>query len=455
MVFTVILIIADILVVFGTAIGAFHSRFSGLLPLIYGEPAIEPYIIAVLVSLPIWVLVLRGAGLYDQYKYRFSFEALNKMFWAVLISAAIVMAAGFVYRGFSYSRMVLVIWAISAFFSLGISRLLITKIRKWLLHRGVGEKRVLFVGLTSGAADLARRIRNDKETEYFLIGYVKGSGVNEVDLDIAPELGGINDLNRLIKDNRISTVFFGPGLGDETLLDSVMQCDLLDVEVKIIPSTIELVATRMLSDDTLGIPVLTLPQLRLKGINLIVKRLFDLSATVCGLILLAPFLLFVALLIKLTSSGPVLYEQERVGLDGKRFTMYKFRSMVADAEKETGPVFAQHDDPRNTPIGKILRRYSIDEFPQLLNVLNGTMSLVGPRPERPHFVEKFSGSIPRYMERHKALSGMTGWAQVNGLRGNTSIAERVKYDLYYVENWSILFDVRIILKTIMNIILGK
>lgn len=455
MVFAVILIIADILVVFGTAIAAFHFRFSGLLPMFYGEPVIEPYLIAVLVSLPIWVFALRGAGLYERYRYRFSFEAINKLFWAVLISAAIVMAAGFIYRGFSYSRMVLVIWAVWAFFGLSISRLILTKTRKWLLRRGVGEKRVLFVGLSSGAAELARRIRGDKETEYYLIGYLKGDGKNEVDLDIAPDLGTIGELKEIIEKNRIKAVFFGSGLDNDTLLDMVMRCDLMGVEVRIIPSMVELVATRMLSDDTLGIPVLTMPQFRLRGINRLIKRLFDLSATIAGLIVLAPFLTLVAVLVKLTSPGPVLYKQERVGLDGRSFTMYKFRSMVADAEKGTGPIFAQDNDPRNTPIGKILRRYSIDEFPQLLNVLNGSMSLVGPRPERPHFVEKFRDIVPRYMERHKVLTGMTGWAQVNGLRGNTSIEERVKYDLYYVENWSILFDIRIILKTLLNVLLGK
>jgi exopolysaccharide biosynthesis polyprenyl glycosylphosphotransferase len=169
-----------------------------------------------------------------------------------------------------------------------------------------------------------------------------------------------------------------------------------------------------------------------------------------GLILLSPFLLLVALIVRMESKGPVFYSQIRVGLDGKPFPMLKFRSMRVDAEDETGPVWAKADDPRRTRVGGLLRQTSIDELPQLINVLLGDMSIVGPRPERPVFVEQFQKIIPRYSERHKEKAGLTGWAQVNGLRGNTSIIERTKYDLYYIENWSILFDLKIILRTIIS-----
>ncbi|MBC7257180.1 MAG: exopolysaccharide biosynthesis polyprenyl glycosylphosphotransferase, partial [Chloroflexi bacterium] len=170
---------------------------------------------------------------------------------------------------------------------------------------------------------------------------------------------------------------------------------------------------------------------------------------------LSPFMLLIALLIKLESKKPVFYTQERVGLDGKPFQMIKFRSMRMDAEAETGPVWATPDDPRKTRLGRFLRATSIDELPQLINVLLGEMSLVGPRPERPVFVEQFKQVVPRYMERHKEKAGLTGWAQVNGLRGDTSIIERTKYDLYYIENWSLLFDLKIIFRTFVNIFLRR
>jgi len=196
-----------------------------------------------------------------------------------------------------------------------------------------------------------------------------------------------------------------------------------------------------------GLPLLTVRDIALRGWKLTLKRAMDLVVSAVGLVLLSPFMLLMALLIKLDSKGPVFYTQERMGLDSVPFQMIKFRSMKEGAEDGTGPVWATKEDLRCTRVGAFLRRFSIDELPQLINILLAKMSLVGPRPERPVFVEQFKQLVPRYMERHQEKAGMTGWAQVNGLRGDTSIVERTKYDLYYIENWSILFDIKIILKT--------
>jgi exopolysaccharide biosynthesis polyprenyl glycosylphosphotransferase len=189
----------------------------------------------------------------------------------------------------------------------------------------------------------------------------------------------------------------------------------------------------------------------LRGWRLTVKRVIDMVGSAMTLVILSPVMMLLAVLIKLDSEGPVFFTQERMGLDGKRFMMLKFRSMRADAEAETGPVWATSDDSRRTRLGAFIRRRSIDEFPQFINVLLGDMSLVGPRPERPVFVEQFRQSIPRYMDRHREKAGITGWAQINGLRGDTSIIERTKYDLWYIENWSVALDVRIIIRTFLNI----
>jgi exopolysaccharide biosynthesis polyprenyl glycosylphosphotransferase len=190
----------------------------------------------------------------------------------------------------------------------------------------------------------------------------------------------------------------------------------------------------------------------MRGWQLTVKRLVDIAGSAAGLILLSPIMMLLAILIKLDSAGPVFFTQERMGLDGKRFMMLKFRSMRSDAEKETGPIWATADDSRRTRLGAFIRRFSIDELPQLINVLVGDMSMVGPRPERPVFVEQFRNSIPRYMDRHREKAGITGWAQINGLRGDTSIFERTKYDLWYTENWSLALDFRIMLRTLLQII---
>jgi exopolysaccharide biosynthesis polyprenyl glycosylphosphotransferase len=200
-----------------------------------------------------------------------------------------------------------------------------------------------------------------------------------------------------------------------------------------------------------GLPLLTIRDIALQGWKLTFKRIVDLIGTAVGLVVLSPLMMLVALLVKLDSPGPVFYAQERMGLDARPFWMLKFRSMLRDAESQTGPVWATEDDPRRTKIGAFIRRFSVDELPQLINVLLGEMSLVGPRPERPVFVEQFRQSIPRYMDRHREKAGITGWAQVNGLRGDTSIAERTKYDLWYTENWSLLLDFKIILRTLIRV----
>jgi exopolysaccharide biosynthesis polyprenyl glycosylphosphotransferase len=199
-----------------------------------------------------------------------------------------------------------------------------------------------------------------------------------------------------------------------------------------------------------GLPLLTVRDTAMHGWRLTVKRGLDIVGSAVGLVLLSPIMMFLAMLIKLESAGPVFYTQERMGLDGKRFMMLKFRSMRTDAEVDTGPVWATTNDSRRTRLGTTIRRLSIDEFPQLANVLLGDMSLVGPRPERPIFVEQFKLSIPRYRDRHREKAGITGWAQINGLRGDTSIIERTKYDLWYIENWSLALDFRIMARTFIQ-----
>jgi exopolysaccharide biosynthesis polyprenyl glycosylphosphotransferase len=205
-------------------------------------------------------------------------------------------------------------------------------------------------------------------------------------------------------------------------------------------------------DEMFGIPVFEVRELPLNfTFNRMVKRTFDIITSLFALIIFSPVLLIVALMVKCTSIGPVFYGQERVSRDNKKFIMLKFRTMKADAESKSGPVWAKENDPRRTLVGAFLRKTSLDELPQIFNVLKGELSIVGPRPERPHFVEKFRNEIPRYMERHKVKGGLTGWAQANGLRGDTSLEERIKYDLYYIKNWTLWFDIKIIIKTALEI----
>jgi exopolysaccharide biosynthesis polyprenyl glycosylphosphotransferase len=224
-------------------------------------------------------------------------------------------------------------------------------------------------------------------------------------------------------------------------------CGDTTVDVKLVPDVYQYATLFGGLEEFGGLPVVNLQSTGVLGINAIVKRVFDLGFSALFLGALSPLLVLIALAVKLTSRGPALFRQERVGLDGHGFPMLKFRTMRTDAEA-LGPQFAQAGDPRTTAIGAFLRRTSLDELPQLLNVLSGDMSLVGPRPERPVFIETFRRQFPRYQLRHMVKSGMTGWAQIHGLRGNTSIQKRVEYDLYYIEHWSLLLDLKILARTV-------
>ena len=222
------------------------------------------------------------------------------------------------------------------------------------------------------------------------------------------------------------------------------------IDVKVVPDVLQVIALRARLEDLDGIPIINVNDVPLQGFNSFIKRTLDVAISGTALVLFAIPLAIAALVIRRTSPGPIFYRQERMGLDGKQFTIYKFRSMYEDAEAETGPVWARDDDPRCTPVGRLLRKTSIDELPQLWNVLRGDMSLVGPRPERPYFVDQFKQRIPQYMLRHKVRAGLTGWAQVNGWRGNTSIEKRIEYDLYYIENWSVALDIKIMWLTLLK-----
>jgi Undecaprenyl-phosphate glucose phosphotransferase len=266
-----------------------------------------------------------------------------------------------------------------------------------------------------------------------------------------PVLGTADDLPRLIDEHSVNEVIVAlPEASHQETLGIIALCDRSTISVKVFPDVFQFIAGQVTIDDLGGLPLLAVRDVALRGWKLSLKRAVDVAGSAALLVLMSPLMLLVAILIKLDSPGPVFYVQERMGLDARPFLMLKFRSMRRDAESETGPVWAKPGDARRTRLGGIIRKLSIDEVPQFINVLVGDMSLVGPRPERPAFVEQFRQSIPRYMDRHREKAGLTGWAQVNGLRGDTSITERTKYDLWYIENWSLLLDFKILLRTALK-----
>ena len=377
-------------------------------------------------------------------------DLLYSLFLAVSAAFVIALAANtLVYREFGLPRMVFVSWWACAIILIWLARVIVdTGLRLGRAH-GVDTANVLIVGAGESGQIIFEKIRHAPELGYRVVGFV-----DDIHMDLyqasAPILGTLADVPRLIQHHHVGELIIAaPRLEQRDVLEIVASCARAHVNVKLFPDIVQIMSSEVTTSELTGLPMVQVRDVALRGWNLALKRAMDIVVSGVALVLLSPFLMALAVAVKLWGgAGPVFYTQERVGLDGRPFHLIKFRSMRADAEASTGPVWATVDDRRRTRIGTFIRRWSLDELPQLVNVLVGEMSLVGPRPERPVFVEQFSREVPRYGERHNERAGMTGWAQVNGLRGNTSITERTKYDLFYVENWSLAFDVKILLKTI-------
>lgn len=367
----------------------------------------------------------------------------------MIISIALI--SFFFKNQLDYPRLMMVyVWMLTIIFT-SLGRAIQSRLQLSLQARNWGEERVLIVGTGEVGRMVMQKIKRTPGLGYRVIGFVDDEAKVKAVQD-SPVLGTTDEIPELIESLKINEVIIAmPEASHHEILKVASKCDRARVTIKVFPDVFQIMATEVSIGDLGGLPLLTMRDVALRGWRLTVKRVIDVAGSAMTLVILSPIMMLLAVLIKLDSEGPVFFTQERMGLDGKRFMMFKFRSMRTDAEAETGPVWATADDSRRTRLGTFIRRFSIDEFPQFINVLLGDMSLVGPRPERPIFVEQFKQSIPRYMDRHREKAGITGWAQINGLRGDTSIIERTKYDLWYIENWSVALDLRIMIRTILNI----
>src|SRR5215510_222569 len=322
--------------------------------------------------------------------------------------------------------------------------------RRW--RAGIGLKRILIAGAGELGRLVADRILEHRELGYQIVGFVDDKAAGDhLGYRRLPLLGTIDEAPEICSREAIDHLYVAlPPEQHVRMLQLIESTSREFVDVKVVPDLLQVIALRARLEDLDGVPVININDVPLQGFNTIVKRAIDIAISAAALLVLAIPFGVLAALVRLTSRGRVFYYQERMGLDGKRITIVKFRSMYDDAEAESGPVWARENDPRVTPLGRLLRKSNRDELPQLWNVLRGDMSIVGPRPERPHFVEQFKHRIPQYMLRHKVKAGLTGWAQVNGWRGNTALDKRIEYDLYYIENWSVRLDLKIIWLTILK-----
>jgi exopolysaccharide biosynthesis polyprenyl glycosylphosphotransferase len=398
------------------------------------------------------------ARMYHRRRTRYSTDELTAIFSAVSIGTLIAIAiASFSFRTdtaqFEYPRaMVVYAWVLTIMLVI-VVRGLQARLQRSLQKRGFGRTRALVVGSGEPAATVIQRIQQTPRLGYDVVGMIPYDGVRPwFDVRV---LGDVDELSSVIDRERVDEVIIAmPEAENDDMLRVISRCDRSSIGIKVVPDLFQIMAGQMSIGELGGLPLLNMRDVALRGWKLTLKRGIDLVGSAIGLVLFSPFFFLFAILVKLDSAGPALFSQERMGLDGRRFHVIKYRTMKIDAEK-AGPAWTTKDDPRRTKLGKFLRRTNVDELPQLINVFLGEMSLVGPRPEQPYYAEQFRSRIPRYNERHREKSGMTGWAQVNGLRGDTSIEERTKYDLWYIENWSVWLDIKIILLTIWQTIVGE
>jgi Undecaprenyl-phosphate glucose phosphotransferase len=444
---------------------AYVLRFhTGLIPITKGVPPIRNYVSV----LPfIGVLVPLAFQLQGLYRLRRGRSRVDD-FFAVFVGSILAVVFGIVatlyvqtYFASSTAKdngvfeVSQVVWGMFLVLNVGLtyaSRELMRELleRRW--RAGIGLKRILIAGSSELGRLVADKILEHRELGYQIVGFVDDKAAGDhLGYRGLPLLGTIEEASEIAAREAVDHLYVAlPPEQHVQMLDLIESTSREMVDVKVVPDLLQVIALRARLEDLDGVPVININDVPLQGVNSAVKRAVDLAISAAALVVLALPLCVIAALVKLTSPGSIFYRQVRMGLDGKSFTIVKFRSMYDDAERETGPVWAREDDPRVTPLGRFLRKSNLDELPQLWNVLRGDMSIVGPRPERPHFVEQFKHRIPQYMLRHKVKAGLTGWAQVNGWRGNTPLEKRIEYDLYYIENWSVKLDLKIMWLTVLK-----
>jgi len=443
----------DLFVVSVAWLLAYWFRFqSTLIPVEKGVPPFDHYLTMLLFIWIIWAFVFRRMGLYRPMRGVRRTREIWMLFNANLLSILVLISITYLVREKSvpFSRLVFVYFGIIATFFTIIQRSLLRSVLREIRRRGYNLRYMLIVGAGKVAGDIASRMRLHRELGIQLIGCLSKDGEEEKGAKGVPILGGYFDLGRILQEKEVDQVVVALPLEDNNLLPEVMnQIGDSLVDVKIVPDIYQFVSVGGAIEEFEGLPVISVQGSPIDGINLVAKRIVDLVLGSLIILLISPILIAIALMVKFSSRGPILYSQQRVSFDGTPFSIFKFRTMKQDAEA-AGPGWTTPGDDRVTPSGRFLRNWSLDELPQLFNVLRGDMSLVGPRPERPVFIEDFRTRIPRYMLRHKVPAGMTGWAQIHGWRGDTSIDKRIEFDLYYIENWSILLDLKIVFLTIFR-----
>ena len=371
--------------------------------------------------------------------------------------AALIIILYMIIREINFSRSVMAIFYVLNVFLTSVSRIIMRKALRTLRKRGYNLKHILLVGYSRAAEEYIDRILSNPQWGYVVRGILDDRIPRGTIYKGVKVVGKIENIKYILPENKLDEIAITLSLDDYDHLESIVDlCEKSGVHTKFIPDYNSLVPSHPYTEDLMGLPVINIRYVPLTNtLNWVAKRAVDIIGSALGILISSPIMLAEAIAIKATSPGPVLFKQERVGMHSKPFMMYKFRTMEVQKESAEREAWTVKDDPRVTKVGKFLRKTSLDELPQLFNILVGEMSLVGPRPERPRFVEQFKEEIPRYMIKHQVRPGLTGWAQVNGYRGDSSIRKRIEYDLFYIENWTMSFDIKIMLLTIFKGFINK
>ncbi len=458
-------VLLDLLLTFFALLSAYHLRFYSTffttrVPVEFGIPPFTDffniqYILAISI---IWPIVFRINRMYRTKRGLPLIDTILSVISSVTLSTTLFLVITFFARPVlegvvvTYSRaMIVTFWLLDIIYIL-CYRIATRVASRYLRKKGFNLRHILIAGAGELGQLFLNKIQQNPEMGLLAVGFVDDDPEKQwTSINGVPVLGTIDDVPELIHTRGIEQVYTAlPLSAHRRIYHLLSQIQNECVDIKLIPDILQYITLRAGFQNMDGIPIINLTETPLSGYNLLIKRIFDLSISIMILIISAPLMLAIALIIRMTSPGPVLYRQKRMGLDLKPFEILKFRSMYINPDGENGSGWTIENDPRITPFGKFLRRWNLDELPQLFNVIKGDMSLVGPRPEQPAFVAEFRAKYPRYMIRHKVKSGITGWAQVNGFRGDTSIKKRLEYDMSYIENWSLAFDFKILMMTALN-----
>lgn len=416
------------------------------------------YVSLLVFLVPGFVLLYYRCGVYAPKRtVRRRFEIYGIIQANTVGLAAMIILLYMVVKEINYSRSVIMLFYVLNIFFTSCLRIVLRKGLQTMRSKGYNLKHILLVGYSRAAEEYINRLQDNPQWGYAVCGILDDHIPAGTLYKGVKVLGSLGNLDIILPENKLDEIAITLSLKDYDCLGQIVNiCEKSGVHTKFIPDYNSLIPTKPYTEDLMGLPVINIRYVPLTNTgNKLVKRAVDVAGSLFGIVITSPIMLICAALVKMSSPGPVIFKQERVGLHNKPFYMYKFRSMEIQAPGREKKAWTVKDDPRVTSVGKVLRRTSLDELPQLFNILKGDMSLVGPRPERPHFVEKFKEEIPRYMVKHQVRPGLTGWAQVNGLRGDTSIRKRIEYDIYYIENWTLGFDIKIIFLTFFTGFINK